>query len=225
MKNTLKIILKNILNHSATPYACIVLAAVVQFFTEWDWDTNWIHLVELVLAAVAMYTAVRTVAKVNVRRVISALSAVFMLISGISLCDGENWKQPTGSASAVAEARLRQLMAQDSSNGGNGSSGHDGDHERDSFDDLWMSEKTCVYCSGTGNCHLCGGRGYDQCSSCWSTGKCTSCNGTGNDTGYGDCIVCYGRGVCRTCDGKGKNTCTWCSGTGRCDHCHGKGTK
>ena len=63
-------------------------------------------------------------------------------------------------------------------------------------------ERRCSKCSGTGHCHVCGGRGTLLCSDHDSNrdGYCTQCD----NLGYENCFQCnWGDGICRSCKGRG----------------------
>ena len=87
----------------------------------------------------------------------------------------------------------------------------------------------CIFCSGTGNCHVCYGLGYSSCNGLTCiNGRCMSCKGSGlydHGTYVSRCIVCGGGGICNICNGTRKVTCSLCNGNGKCSNCNGTGKK
>ena len=89
--------------------------------------------------------------------------------------------------------------------------------------------RPCNFCSGTGTCLECGGRGSKTCHGSPLTclnGRCPDCHGTGsyNHGSYvSRCITCSGDGLCDICNGAGKVKCYNCSGYGKCRYCNGTG--
>lgn len=93
------------------------------------------------------------------------------------------------------------------------------------------SNPLCATCIGLGECPICFGEGYVDCSSCFM-GKCTQCGGAGQtlSRSYGQlrsttCAFCRGSGRCAPCGGLGKLRCGICIGTGNCLTCGGSGLK
>jgi len=79
----------------------------------------------------------------------------------------------------------------------------------------WQKEdRTCAYCSGTGQCTAC--RLMNQ-----AEGKCYNCRGHGFLTMQGKTPACPS---CKGKDGRGTGKCAACKDkAGACDFCEGKG--
>ena len=92
-------------------------------------------------------------------------------------------------------------------------------------DGVFGEDITCLVCSGTGKCGVCGGDGKIDCAVCGGTGKvlgvpCVACEGRGW-VGCGACGGWFeipGSGKCGICGGDGvvveESTCSLCGGTG-----------
>lgn len=202
--DTLKRILNRVVNSPVTPVVSLVLFLSLEEYIQRDGET-WLRCVEVFLSLLGMIAVIRCYRHKWVRRISLGLLALVMLfnINEIRLdCE------PSPARTVNVSSAMSRSSAGTQNAGG-------------FLDDLGFGSQTCVYCSGTGYCHICHGDGYQDCGSCMN-GSCPVCLGTGD---HGSCSFCYGTGFCRTCNGNGKTMCNWCFGTGTCDHCHGTGEK
>lgn len=219
MKNTVN----RILYHPATSFLCLILAVILEELNHGNDGLYWLFFPELIFGIIGLATGIMNYQNKWVKRVSTCLMAVVILSSGIGIFRGDKKAAQTVTADTAGKGTAAQSVGTGSSYGNDSYTGYSlygytGGYTKTSTQDT----KFCNFCSGTGNCHLCYGRGSQPCS-CMN-GKCTSCNGTGSHFSR-SCLVCGGDGICNTCHGAGRTKCTWCYGSGKCDKCHGNGRK
>ena len=194
-------VLNYIVNCPVTPVAALILFLLFRPYIERDGET-WLYGVSLILAVLGLVAAYRCYRRKWVRRISAGVMALVMFctVAGIWY---DSAPAPVKKAAAVSASTNRTSVG-----------------TRDTGDPFteWTSRpQECVYCSGSGSCHICDGDGYIDCGACMN-GSCPVCRGRGDD-----CSFCFGVGDCPDCGGKGRIRCTWCSGMGDCGHCHGTG--
>lgn len=157
------------------------------------------------------------------RVIVCASCFVLMLVFMTEMMDAMEFSQPSHSHTqqTVQAQGAGNILGSAGVSGGN--SGHSGGYNGGSSGYHPEEDRTCGFCNGSRDCHVCDGEGGSRCSSCYASGDCKYCHGSGTSHGYGvtsKCGACNATGDCSICDGTGKRDCSICYGSGDCRHCY-----
>ena len=209
---------KRIIKNPITPLVCFILGGVVNEYIIMPTDMNWLYIIELALGIIGLISAFTSLNNKWARYIAIILMSIMAIDSSSGLY---RFIIPIEENSTKETTKYQQRQ----NTHHNSHTKYDTVQIRNFEEDEINVNKsrTCLYCSGTGKCHVCHGLGSNNCHGpvCMG-GVCMDCRGTGIYNGH-SCIVCSGRGMCQICHGRGKVNCTWCTGTGKCDNCKGSG--